>query len=208
MVQRNSLEAACGQGGRGTRDDGRRRCGEGEVLNKLATRHPTIFEFPKKHRNNLFHGSDLFVLERYYPTAMAETDRPQERPNYGIDAPDVVRNLFLAGIVGLSLWALTLVLGLSGFIIPRPVLVLTGMGLTTGIGCSLMALWMLWHSRVGKLRARERLLDLISWSGHEQALDVGCGRGLLLVGVAKRLTTGRAIGIDIWQAEDLTGNSP
>jgi arsenite methyltransferase len=31
---------------------------------------------------------------------------------------------------------------------------------------------------------------------------------LLLNGAAKRLNTGRATGIDIWQAEDLTGNAP
>jgi ubiquinone/menaquinone biosynthesis C-methylase UbiE len=39
-------------------------------------------------------------------------------------------------------------------------------------------------------------------------LDVGCGRGLLLIGAARRLTTGRAVGVDIWQAEDLSGNRP
>lgn len=38
-------------------------------------------------------------------------------------------------------------------------------------------------------------------------LDVGAGRGLRLVGAAKRLTTGKAIGIDIWRAVDLSGNT-
>ena len=38
-------------------------------------------------------------------------------------------------------------------------------------------------------------------------LDVGTGRGLLLVGAAKRLTTGRAVGLDIWKASDLSGNA-
>src|SRR5262249_32693356 len=33
------------------------------------------------------------------------------------------------------------------------------------------------------------------------------GRGLLLNAAAKRLNTGRATGIDIWQAEDLSGNN-
>jgi len=132
-----------------------------------------------------------------------------DRPDYGIDAPGVIRNLFLAGIIGFLAWAVTMLAAFSGrFAVPQPLLVITGMGLTTGIGCSLMALWMLWYSRVGKLTSRERLLDRISWSGHEQVLDVGCGRGLLLNGAAKRLSTGRAIGIDIWQAEDLTGNGP
>jgi len=140
---------------------------------------------------------------------MAATERPQERPDYGIDAPGVVRNLFLFGIAGFSAWAAVTLAALSGrFDVPKPVLVITGMGFTTGIGCSLMAVGMLWHSRVGKLRSRERLLDLIAWSGDEQVLDIGCGRGLLLNGAAKRLNTGQATGIDVWQAEDLTGNGP
>ena len=38
-------------------------------------------------------------------------------------------------------------------------------------------------------------------------LDVGCGLGLFLIGAAKRLSTGRAVGIDKWQQEDLSGNN-
>jgi arsenite methyltransferase len=61
---------------------------------------------------------------------------------------------------------------------------------------------------VGKVRGRERLLDRLHWSGAERVLDVGCGRGLLLVGAARRLTTGQALGIDLWRAQDLAGNAP
>jgi ubiquinone/menaquinone biosynthesis C-methylase UbiE len=39
-------------------------------------------------------------------------------------------------------------------------------------------------------------------------LDAGCGRGLLLVGAARRLTTGKAIGLDRWVPGALTGNRP
>jgi SAM-dependent methyltransferase len=132
-----------------------------------------------------------------------------ERPDYGIDAPVVVRNLFVVSFAGIAAWVITTLAALSGrFDVPRPLLAVTGIGFTTGIGCALMGVWMLWHSRVDKLRSRERLLDRVVWSGNEQVLDVGCGRGLLLNGAAKRLNTGRATGIDIWQAEDLTGNAP
>jgi ubiquinone/menaquinone biosynthesis C-methylase UbiE len=75
------------------------------------------------------------------------------------------------------------------------------------VGMIFAALSMLWSSKIGKVRQRERLLDNISWSGDERVLDVGCGRGLLLIGAANRLTTGHATGIDIWQTEDLSGNS-
>ena len=33
-------------------------------------------------------------------------------------------------------------------------------------------------------------------------LDIGCGRGLMLIGAAKRLMTGKAMGIDVWHAQD------
>ena len=39
-------------------------------------------------------------------------------------------------------------------------------------------------------------------------LDAGCGRGLALIGCAKKLTTGKAIGIDLWAAKDLSNNNP
>src|SRR5439155_13314827 len=62
-------------------------------------------------------------------------------------------------------------------------------------------------SKVGKLRFREKLLSEIPWRGDEQVLDVGCGHGLMLIGAAKRLKTGKAIGVDLWQKEDQAGNS-
>jgi len=39
-------------------------------------------------------------------------------------------------------------------------------------------------------------------------LDVGCGRGLMLIGAARRLASGHATGIDLWRTEDLAGNAP
>src|SRR5436190_5437913 len=132
---------------------------------------------------------------------------PNERVDYGIDAPGVVRSLVVVGIAGLSLWAMAVFLVSSGRItIPKPYRGFVGMAFGTGLGCLAMAGWMVWESRVGKLRTRDQLLNKISWTGSEQVLDVGCGRGLMLIGAAKRLTTGRATGIDIWQAEDLSGN--
>ena len=72
-----------------------------------------------------------------------------------------------------------------------------------GMGC-----FMLYFSKVEKLRERDKLLDLVEWSGQERVLDVGCGRGLMLIGAAKRLSSGKAIGIDLWQQQDQANNSP
>jgi SAM-dependent methyltransferase len=127
------------------------------------------------------------------------------RADYGLDAPGVVRNLFLVGAGGLLLGG-TAAFGLwSGGVGPVN---LTGMFLGCGVSFTLTGLGMVWNSTRGKVREREGLLDHVPWTGAEQVLDVGCGRGLLLVGAAKRLTTGRATGIDVWQAEDLSGNRP
>jgi arsenite methyltransferase len=55
---------------------------------------------------------------------------------------------------------------------------------------------------------RDHMLSLIDWRGDERVLDIGTGRGLLLIGVAKRLVRGgTATGIDIWRAENLTDNT-
>ena len=130
-------------------------------------------------------------------------------PDYGVDAPGVIRNLFLAGGAGVLLWASKVLGWWPAAIAVGPVrFELAPMGITIGVVCLALGAWMFWTSKVGKIRERERLLDRIPWTGAERVLDVGCGRGLMLVGAAKRLTTGHATGIDIWQAEDLSGNRP
>ena len=65
---------------------------------------------------------------------------------------------------------------------------------------------MVHSSRRGKLIVRDRLLDGLGLGGDEDVLDVGCGRGLLLLGAAKRLPRGRAVGVDLWSAGDQSDN--
>jgi ubiquinone/menaquinone biosynthesis C-methylase UbiE len=76
-----------------------------------------------------------------------------------------------------------------------------------GLGFGLGAAVMFFSSRVAKIKVRDRILDSIPWRGDEHVLDVGCGRGLFLIGAAKRLKSGKATGVDIWQADDLSGNT-
>jgi arsenite methyltransferase len=137
-----------------------------------------------------------------------------DRPDYGLDAPGVVRNLLIVAAGGLLLW-ISPATGLwSGELAFSPssgvhiVIPLARMAFWPAAGCGLMALWMIWDSKVGKVRGRKALLQQVPWNGAERVLDVGCGRGLMLIGAAKRLSTGTATGIDIWQAEDLSGNRP
>ncbi len=137
--------------------------------------------------------------------------RPQskkraKRPNWGIDAPVVLRRMVVGGaislVTGLGL------LELEAFRETGWLQEFAGLARGAGIGFLGAAAVMLWGSKVGKLRMRDRLLDSIPWHGNEHVLDVGCGHGLLLIAAAKRLTTGKAIGSDIWQDYDQANNSP
>jgi len=69
------------------------------------------------------------------------------------------------------------------------------------------AMLMLVYAKIGKFRHRERILDLAQLSGGETVVDVGTGRGLLAIGAAKRLSSGKSVGIDIFQKSDLSGNA-
>jgi arsenite methyltransferase len=62
-------------------------------------------------------------------------------------------------------------------------------------------------TRHGKFRVWEDVLDGLRLGGDERILDMGCGRGAVLIAVARRLTTGRVTGIDLWSTHDQSGNS-
>jgi arsenite methyltransferase len=127
------------------------------------------------------------------------------KPDYGLDAPSAVRNLLIVAALGI-VSLITRLLGLWSrhdaiAAVARPLI-------GAGLGCGAMGVWMIYDSKIGKVREREYFLDRIAWRGDERVLDVGCGRGLFFVGAAKRLKTGVAVGIDVWNAEDLSGNTP
>ncbi len=124
-----------------------------------------------------------------------------KRIHYGIDAPGVIRNLFLIGIT-----CLAIALFAPPFHVGRVAVDLGGFWLP-GVFFLLEGAAMLYYSLHGKFRHRDRMLGLANLRGAESVLDVGTGRGLLLVGAAKQLTSGRAVGLDIWQASDLSGNA-
>jgi arsenite methyltransferase len=125
----------------------------------------------------------------------------QRKANYGLDAPGLVRFFLIFGLclaVGggiLVAWRKNAILVAFGFTLFFP-----------GIVFLIEGLLMIISSKVGKLKARDRLLDNLHLRGDETVLDVGCGRGLLLIGAAKRLPNGRAMGLDLWSQQDLADN--
>src|SRR5262249_13541653 len=59
----------------------------------------------------------------------------------------------------------------------------------------------------GKFVVWAELLDQLNLRGNERILDLGCGRGAVLLMAAQYLTTGRAVGVDLWRSVDQSGNS-
>lgn len=125
-----------------------------------------------------------------------------QQPDYGFDGPRGVALLLLvtAASIGAAVW-------LYGLQDSSVIIVLAQVALLVlAVDCFLLAGSLLWYSKFEKLRERERLLNLVPWRGEERVLDVGCGRGLLLIGAAQRLTAGRAVGVDMWHGLQLSGN--
>lgn len=131
------------------------------------------------------------------------------REDYGIDAPTVVRNMTVIGLLCL----IASVVGFTAFRAdpahPSTVLDIARYnGLVTAMICFLAAGWMIVSSKLLKQRVARTLLDMRTWRGDEAVLDIGCGRGLIAVAAARRVPKGRVTGVDIWQEVDLGGNSP
>lgn len=116
---------------------------------------------------------------------------------WGIDAPKIIQlNLTLAALMLIvQITAGPLVIGPVSIALWVPILF-----------CAAPACAMLAYSIWGKPRHCDRLLALHDWRGDETVLDVGTGRGVLLAGAARRAPRGCAIGIDLWQAKDLSDN--
>jgi len=118
-------------------------------------------------------------------------DTPHRKGHYGTDAP-YAPLLMVAGAlacIGLIVFAHIMQLWLTVVIL----LVLTAVYLHTT-----------WR---GKFRVWRLLLDGMAWRGDERVLDLGCGRGMVLLMAARHVPRGRAVGVDIWSTKDQAGNA-
>lgn len=118
--------------------------------------------------------------------------------DYGIDAPYVVLGFALGALAasGLAIYS-----GLHR-------------GLNAAAPWAFTALWFvfsevsyLYTTRIGKLQVWSELLDAQRLRGDERVLDVGCGRGAVLMLAAERVPRGSAVGLDRWSRADQSGNA-
>lgn len=136
-------------------------------------------------------------------TEMA-TELAHPRGRYGIDgdyrlipAPVVFAGYLLLCVAAAVLAAAWLMAGR----------ILAGLGAAV-VGVMLIAagVGIVRFSRRGKFEVWARLLPEIGLRGDERVLDLGCGRGAVLLAAAKLVPRGSAVGVDIWRP-DQTGNS-
>jgi arsenite methyltransferase len=121
-----------------------------------------------------------------------------EHPDYGYDAPYA---LVIFTVIGTAAAIGALVAWLQG---ERRLTAMMSFYAVFFLG---NALSFYYTTRRGKFVVWKRILDELNLRGEEHVLDMGCGRGAVLIAVAKRLTSGRATGIDLWSTRDQSGNA-
>jgi arsenite methyltransferase len=119
-----------------------------------------------------------------------------KKPDYGQDMPGI---LIIATVISLALW-ITAGWQYNRFITNYFNYELI-ISLVLALIASLFIVFVIsgiWSSRFGKLLLRDKVLDNIVFKGSETILDLGCGKGLLLIEAAKKLSRGKAVGADLW----------
>jgi SAM-dependent methyltransferase len=117
--------------------------------------------------------------------------RIPRKGSYGIDAP------YFLPILGI-LFAFNMV----NAVVSRKILPLIAAMVILFCG-----FWGLHTSKRGKFLVWADLLNELNLRGDEKILDLGCGRGAVLFLAAQHLTSGTAVGVDIWNKADQSGNS-
>lgn len=141
-------------------------------------------------------GQAIQCRRRHMAEARDELARP--RGEYGVDAPVVPITLAAVSSVLVILAAVLTLLGAAIW----AMLPLAG-AILAGVMCASY----LYTTRLGKFAVWAQLLRQLRLQGDERLLDMGCGRGAVLLKAAQLVPSGGAVGIDLWKSADQSGNS-
>jgi arsenite methyltransferase len=119
--------------------------------------------------------------------------------DYGFDAPMVPVVLAASGLALLLIALLSATLGHSGAWSLFPLL--AGLFMLGSVAIYVHT------TRRGKFAVWADLLQDLLLNGDEWLLDMGSGRGAVLMMAAKLLPRGRAVGVDLWKSSDQSGNT-
>lgn len=119
---------------------------------------------------------------------------PDLKPNYRLEVPTHLQYVLVTGL-GSGVVGLILIVLVPGNLRLFATILLM-IGIITLVPATIL---MLVTNNRARLSARRKMMETVVWRGDEMVLDVGCGNGFLLLEAAKHLTTGKAIGIDVWQ---------
>jgi len=136
---------------------------------------------------------------------VADTERTRApKGEYGYDGSfhAVSGGAQVAGVTGISA---ALFAG-AGVALARGNRLAAALGAASAVQVLTTTASYIYATRRGKFVVWDRILDELGLRGDETVLDLGCGRGAVLLATAKRLPRGRAIGVDLWHA-DQTDNS-
>lgn len=125
-----------------------------------------------------------------------ELGRP--RGEYGVDAPFFPAVLGAVGLALVVVGAVFAVHGAGPWTV-GPIVVGVYFGLSSAV--------YLHTTRIGKFQVWAGILNELDLGGDERVLDMGCGRGAVLLRAARLLPRGQAVGIDLWKGVDQSGNS-
>ncbi|MCP4474453.1 MAG: methyltransferase domain-containing protein [Gammaproteobacteria bacterium] len=129
-----------------------------------------------------------------------------QKARYGVDDPQIIIAMSAIGVMILVITATLVHFIPARYHLPIRVLVITS--IMAGGYCLILAALMLFGSLVGKKRLVNQLVNSLRLKGDERLLDVGCGRGILLIAAAQQLTSGgEAVGVDLWLQRYQSGNS-
>ncbi len=117
---------------------------------------------------------------------------------FGVDAPAIAVMLVGIAVVGVAAIVVARATGITWLMTSGSWLFGVGAVVTTSY---------LYGTLRGKHVVWQRLLDDLALTGGETVVDIGCGRGAVLLLAAARLPRGKAIGIDIWATRDQSGNA-